>query len=188
MDTFEAKNLLEESVRCVARAMEQIRLREIEKIEGYDEPMQDHLAECTWAEVPHDETSFEDCLKYLERLHEGFRIAAEHEDLACEIAKKNKYDFDLTHIADMVMGMVGHGYPDNLVNCAKEINGVALKLLPPGEKYVKCGKGCEKILIAFMREADEIIKKFHLQTWGDDDFSLPLAYLHDWMKRKYWNE
>jgi hypothetical protein len=187
MDTFEAKNLLEESVRCVARTMEQIRLREIEKIEGYDEPMQDHLAECTWAEVPHDETSFEDCLKYLERLHEGFRIAAEHEDLAWEIAKKNKYDFNLTHIADMVMGMVGHGFPDYLVECAKEINAEAKKVLPSG-KFVRSKKGCEKVLDKFVPKAADIIKKHHLQTWEDGHYSLPLGYLQSWMARNYWRE
>lgn len=187
MDTYEAKELLEESVRCVARMMEQIRLREIEKVEGYDEPMQDHLAECTWAVVPHDETSFEDCMKYLERLYEGFSIAAEHESLANNVALKNKKYFYLTHIADMVMGMVGHGYPENLVNCAMEIDAVAMKLLPPGKNYIKSDKDCKKILTAFIKKAKEIIKKYHLQTWEEGRFSLPLAYLHDWMKRLYWN-
>ena len=53
MDTFEAKNLLEESVRCVARMMEQIRLRECEKVMGLDEPMQDHLAQCSQTFAPY---------------------------------------------------------------------------------------------------------------------------------------
>lgn len=47
MNTYEAKELLANSLRCLAMSMEQIRLREIEKVVGREEPMQDHLAECT---------------------------------------------------------------------------------------------------------------------------------------------
>lgn len=185
MDTFEAKNLLEESVRCVARTMEQIRLREIEKIEGYDEPMQDHLAECTWAEVPHDETSFEDCLKYLERLHEGLIKAYEHERQSCITADKNNGDYDMVHICDMVMGMIGHGFPDYLVECAKEINTVVKKNFPSGN-YIQSDKGCSKLLEKIIPQAADIIKKHHLQTWRDGDYSLPLGYLQSWIARRYW--
>ncbi len=71
MDTFEAKNLLEESVRCVARMMEQIRLRECEKVMGLDEPMQDHLAQCSQIFAPYEDSEFEECMKYLQHLRDG---------------------------------------------------------------------------------------------------------------------
>lgn len=41
MDTYEAKKLLADSLRCLARSMDQIRLRELEKVMGDDEPMQE---------------------------------------------------------------------------------------------------------------------------------------------------
>ena len=44
MNTYEAKKLLLQSLRCLAMSMEQIRQRETEKVMGDDEPMQDHLA------------------------------------------------------------------------------------------------------------------------------------------------
>jgi hypothetical protein len=188
MDTYEAKIILEDSVRCVARMMEQIRLRETEKVMGWDEPMQDHLSECTWAMEPHDGSSLEDCMEFLKRLHKGFTVAYEHEALACDVASKNHNDYDLIHIADMVRGWIGHGFPDYLVECAKEVNAVAKELLPPGAKYVKSEKGCEKIVNAFLDKAEEIIKKHNLQTWDDGCYGLPLGYLHSWMKRKYWGE
>ena len=52
MNTYEAKVLLRQSLICLAMSMEQIRLRETEKCMGYDEPMQDHLAQCTTTKTP----------------------------------------------------------------------------------------------------------------------------------------
>ena len=43
MNTYEAKELLANSLRCLAMSMEQIRLREIEKVVGREEPMQDGM-------------------------------------------------------------------------------------------------------------------------------------------------
>ena len=34
MDTYEAKKILADSLRCLARSMDQIRLRELEKVSG----------------------------------------------------------------------------------------------------------------------------------------------------------
>ena len=46
MDCYELKELLAESVRNLARTMDQVRLRELENCAGKDEPMQDHLSIC----------------------------------------------------------------------------------------------------------------------------------------------
>ena len=187
MDTYEAKNLLEDSVRCVARMMDQIKHRETEKVMGWDEPMQDHLAQCTWTIEPYESSNFEDCIEHLQRLHKGFTEAYEHESLACDVARKNNGDYDMVHIADMVMGFIGHGYPDRLVECAKEISAYVKKIFPSGE-YVPSEKGCDRLISKFIPKAEEIIKKHHLQTWDDGCYSLPLGYLFSWMKSKYWRK
>ena len=58
--------------------MEQIRHREIEKVMDDDEPMQDFLAECCCTIRPHEGSTAEDCIKYLDRLYKGFSEASEH--------------------------------------------------------------------------------------------------------------
>lgn len=64
MDCYELKELLAESVRNLARTMDQVRLRELEKCVGKDEPMQDHLSICVetafrpYAEPPRQCTAF----------------------------------------------------------------------------------------------------------------------------------
>ena len=186
MNTYEAKVLLRQSLICLAMSMEQIRLRETEKCIGYDEPMQDHLAQCTSTKVPYEMSSVEDCCEYLNRLYKGFEEASNH-----EIQMEKKFmmaDFDVAHICDMVMGYIGHDFPEDLVECAREINNVADELLPPFSKHIQNDKGCKKLLGSFLKKADEIIKRHHLQTWKDGEYSLPLGYLHDWMRRRYWEE
>ena len=62
MNTYEAKVLLANSLRCLVMSMEQIRLREIEKVVGREEPMQDHLAQCTCGvSTPYEGSSVENC-------------------------------------------------------------------------------------------------------------------------------
>ena len=186
MNTYEAKVLLRQSLVCLAMSMEQIRIRETEKCMGYDEPMQDHLAQCTTTKTPYEMSSVEDCCEYLNSLYKGFEEASNHEILMEK--KFEMADFDVAHICDMVMGYIGHGFPDNLVDCAREINDVADELLPPYSKYIQNDKGCKKLLSLFLKKTDEIIKKHHLQTWNDGEYSLPLGYLHDWMRRRYWEK
>ena len=188
MDTFEARELLDESVCCLARMMDQIRLRETEKVMGWDEPMQDHLAQCTWAHAPYEGDSFEDCIEYLQRLRKGFIEAYEHESKAEDVAAKNGRNYDITHICDMVMGGIFHNFPDDLVECAKEISKVADSILPPGKVYKKNDKHCNRLLGRFISKAEKIIKDHDQQYWEEGRFSLPLAYLVSWMERRYWKD
>lgn len=185
MDTYEAKELLEDSVRCLARMMEQIRLREIEKVIIYDdEPMQDHLAQCVSPVPPYEDMDFDKCLEYIKDLHQGFKEASDHEiKLERLFAPENH---EVGHICDMVMGFIGHGFSDNLVACAQEINLVAKEALPRGRNYVKSEKGCQKMMEAFVKKAKDIIEKHGYKTWGDGTYSLPLGYLGAWMRRQYW--
>ena len=175
---------LELSSLCML--MESVRQEQIDKVAGEYLPMQDHLAQCTSTKVPYEMSSVEDCCEYLKRLYKGFEEASNHE---IQMEKKFKMaDFDVAHICDMVMGYIGHYFPEDLVECAREIDDVANELLPPFSKHIQNDKGCKKLLGLFLKKADEIIKRHHLQTWKDGEYSLPLGYLHDWMRRRYWEK
>ena len=184
MDTYEATKLMENSVCCLARMMEQIRLRETEKAIGYDEPMQDHLAQCTLSATPYVGMDFEKCLDYLKDLHKGLLEAAEHE---IEMERKfSLVDLEVGHICDMVMGFIGHGFPDDLVACAQEIYQVVKEVLPRGNSYIKSDEGCQKMLEAFIPKTKDIIEKYGYKTWREGAYSLPLGYLESWICREYW--
>ena len=186
MDTYEAKELLADSLRCLCRSMEQIRLREIEKVVGYDEPMQDHLAECTWAIVPYEDTSVEECLEYLKLLYKGFEQASNHTNT---IEKSfNLARFDVAHICDMVFGMIGHGFPKELVKCATEIHHLFEKKMHALGHYTKSEKGCEKLIGDFIPEAIEIMDKYGYKDWKDGEYSISVGYLISWTKRQYYGE
>jgi hypothetical protein len=62
--------------------LEVVRDKEIDKVAGEYLPMQDHLAECTWAQVPNLTWDVKECLDYLSKLHEGLTQAFEHGQLA----------------------------------------------------------------------------------------------------------
>ena len=186
MDTYEAKVLLEDSVRCLARMMDQIRLRETEKAMGCDEPMQDHLAECTWAQTPYEGTDFEDCLKYLKNLYKGFKTASDHE---IKMGRTfNPGDIELGHICDMVWGFIGHSFPEKLVMCAREIDQVAKKLLKAKGHYIKSDNMCNQVVTDFLKDACDIIEKHGFKDWEDGEYSIQMGYLEAWMKRQYWEK
>ena len=184
MDTYEAKHLLADSLRCLARCMEQIRLREIEKVVGNDEVMQDHLAQCTWCRVPYDDMSVEDCCDYLTKLYRGFEEASNH-----EIETERKFsmgNFEIAHICDMINNYIGHGYPDNLVDCAREIWDMAQKIMPAKCAYEKSETLCNHVVGCFLKRAEKIIKEHGYKNWEDGEYSLTLGYLGSWMKQYYW--
>ena len=186
MDTYEAKNLLADSLRCLCRSMEQIRLRECQKCVGYDEPMQDHLAECTHARVLHEETSVEKCLEYLGLLYKGFDEASDH---TIKMERTfNLASFEVAHICDMVFGMIGHGFPKELVACATEIHDLFKKKMRALGHYTKSEEGCEKLIDDFIPKAEEIIDKHGYKNWKDGEYSLPIGYLASWTQRKYYGE
>ena len=185
MNTYEAKVLLENSLRCLAISMEQIRLREIDKVVGREEPMQDYLAECTRCIQPYQETSAEDCLNYLKNLYRGFCEASDHTD---QIEGKFSVDeYELGNVCDMIMGHIEHDFPDNLVECAREIYKLAINVMPAKDLYAKSKSLCEHVVASFEKQAAKIIEDHGCKTWNDGEYSLPLSYLGSWMERVYWN-
>lgn len=181
MEYIEAKELLENSVRCVAMSMEQIRIRLIDHVVGRDEPMQDHLASCTWAILPYEWSSMEDCLKYLGHLYEGLKHAAEHDDV---VNKQGLYVNDVALIADMLRGFTLSKYPDYLLDCARDVSDVAQILL---RRYAceKTEENRKECVTLFLSDVKEIAEDHGVNLNNDGKFSLPLAYLHDWMCREF---
>lgn len=181
MEYIEAKELLENSVRCVAMSMEQVRRRLIEQVVGKDEPMQDHLAECTWAIQPYESSSMEDCLKYLEHLYDGLNHAAEHDDV---VNNQELYVNDVALIADMLRGFTLSKYPDYLLDCARDVSDDAQILL---RKYAreKTEENRRICVTSFLEDVQEIAEDHGVKLHEEGRFSLPLAYLHDWMCREY---
>lgn len=187
MDCYEAKELLADGLRCLTRMMAQIKEREVEKCIGYDEPMQDHLAECTHSGIhPYEGTSVEDCCKYLQLLYKGFDEACEHEILRNKMY--NLADYVEADIADMVMGCITHRFPADLCVCASEIRDVADKLVPEYGKHETSKTDYTKKVNKFMSECERIIEKYKLSTWKKGDYSLPLGYLENWFYRRYWGK
>lgn len=186
MDTFEAKELLVDSLRCLCRSMEQIRLREIEKVEGYDEPMQDHLSECTWSLVPYEDSDVEDCLKFIKRLYDGLEEASAHiQKMEMTFSVGN---IEVGFICDMVNGCIGHGFPEKLVKCATEIHILFAQKMRDLGVYVKTELGCNKLIADFIPKAIEIMDKYGYKTWQDEEYSISVGYLMNWTKRQYYGE
>ena len=185
MDTYEAKKLLADSLRCLTRSMDQIRLRELEKVMGDDEPMQDHLAQCT-NYTPYEHSSVKDCCDYLLRLYKGFKEASDH-----EILMERKFglaELEVGHVCDLIMGYIGHGFPDELVACAREVPGVAKELLPTGRSVFRSKDAYKKSLGLFFDRILPITKKHGYDITKDKSYSLPVGYLASWFERQYWEK
>lgn len=183
MEYIEAKGLLENSVRCVAMSMEQIRHRLIDRVMGKDEPMQDHLAECTWAIQPYEFSSVKECLEYLGHLYDGLSYAAKHDDA---VNKQELYQNNVALIADMLRGFTLSKYPEYLLNCARDVSDDAGVLL---RKYAseKTEENRMACVTSFLQDVKDMAEDYGVNLHEEGKFSLPLAYLHDWMCREFDN-
>lgn len=163
--------------------LEEVRRREVFKVMGEYQPMQDHLAECTWAQTPDLGWDVEKCLKYLASLHEGLQDAFLHGQMASK--KGLDKDFDVAIIADMLKGGINHNYPDNLVNCAKEVNELVKKMTPKVAK-----KGNENRLgwqRKVMREIKNICDKYNIDFPIYGRWTIQEGYMMEWLKDIYEN-
>jgi hypothetical protein len=186
MDTYEAKILLYDSLCCLARMMEQIRIRECEKAMGNDEPMQDHLALCVAGSIPYDGMSVKGLCNYLQRLYNGFKEASDHEILADR--KFELSDYEIPHVCDMIMGFIGHGFHDDLVACAREVYAIARELVDPYERRMKSEKDFKKVMMEFFNRVIPITKKYGYDISGEKGYSVPIGYLQSWLKHMYWSK
>ena len=161
--------------------LEEVRRKEVCKVMGEYQPMQDHLANCTWGDTPDLEWDVEDCLTYLENLHTGFKQAFLHGQLA--IKKGLDKDFDVAIIADMLRGDIENNYPDNYVNCAKEVNELVKKMTP---KVAKQGNenrlGWQRKV---MREIKNICDKYNVDLPIYGRWTIQEGYMMEWLKGIY---
>lgn len=186
MDTYEAKNLLYGGLCNLARMMDQIRIRECEKVMGIDEPMQDHLAMCVAGSIPYEGASVKDLCNYFQRLYDGFKEASDHDIL---IGRKfHVSDYEVPYVCDMIVGFIGHGYHDDLVACAREVYAVAKELVNPFERCPKSEKNFRKIMTEFFDRVIPITRKYGYDISDEKGFSVPIGYLSSWMERRYWNK
>lgn len=163
--------------------LEVVRNKEIEKVAGDYMPMQDHLAECTWAEVPFEGWDVKECLDYLNKLHKGLTQAFEHGQLA--IKKGLARNFEIAIIADMLWGSIYNDYPDHLVLCAREVKDVVEKMTPKKAKKDKESRLKWQRMV--MKEIKIICDKHEVSFPIDKEWTIQESYMMAWLENIYEN-
>ncbi len=184
MELFDARNLMVYSLRCLAMNMEQMRHRLVDNYVGDNEPMQDHFAEVTVHTI-YENSDAKTCLDYLTRFYDALNTATEHELLAEEMISFR--DIELTVVADMIVGGIYHDYPQDLLNCSREVYNLSNRLLDACNLLAKSVDNCRKLLLQFVDEAKAIMAKYGYDHSELGDI-LPLLYLKAWMERRYWGK
>jgi len=182
----EAIKVIEMNLRSTCMMLETVKHNQIDKAIDYDWlPMQDHLAQSVYGVHICQESSVEDCLKYLGQLYKGLTQAWNHYqkgnrvlgDLACDEA----------HMIDMLYGFIGHQFNEEYVACARELVE-AYKQTPidPDEEQndENAYKWRRKVLDNFC----DILKKHDIDITENGEWSIREAYLVEWLDRKYWND
>jgi len=169
---------LELSSLCML--MESVRQEQIDKVAGEYLPMQDHLAECTYASNPRLEWSVEESLEYLGRLYKGLKESLEHGRLAEK--KGLSLDFEVAIIADMLWGSIYNNYPDYLLACAREVWEKVQKMPPPKVKITD--KKRLKWQRAVMKEVAKICDKHGVDLPIDGEWTIQEGYMMEWLMKR----
>lgn len=160
----------------------------IQKVTGYNDPLQDFLAEMN-GEIRHtnlispaDQAQF--CFKKVEEIK---NVLKAHDDFR---KSQQDYNEDLVVVMDMVRGFVEPNYDDEeLIDCARIIMRTAEKILKDWDKKNSMddfGHMWQK----FSKEAAKAVKENFWNPWHGNmiDFDLSKEYLKAWLERKYWNK
>lgn len=179
------ETLLSMRMALVSQCMmlEVVRDKEIDKVAGEYLPMQDHLAECTWAQVPNLTWDVKECLDYLSKLHEGLTQAFEHGQLAAR--KGLARNFEIAIIADMLWGSIYNDYPDNLLLCAREVKDVIDEMTP--KKIKKDKESRLEWQRSVMKEIAKICDKYDVDFPIYGDWTIQEGYMMSWLKSIYEN-
>ena len=181
MYLHEVLNLMRLCLVSQCMFLEKLRNQEIDKVMNIYPPMQDHLAECTWATVPYEDWDVKKCLQYLKRLHDGLTQAYEHGQLA--IKKGLDEDFNVVIIADMLWGHIYNNFPDNLVDCAREVWDLVKKMTP--EKAEKSKEKCLEWQRSVMKEIKPICDKHEVDFPIDKEWTIQEGYMMSWLGNLY---
>ena len=115
----EAIKAMEMNLRSTCMMLEAVRNNQVDKAIDYDWlPMQDHLALCIPTITICEESSVEDCLKYLGQQYKGLTKAMAHYKKGNRIV--GDVDCDVVYMVDMLYGLIGHQFNEDYVNCARE--------------------------------------------------------------------
>ena len=177
----EALMALRQGLSSLCVLMESVRQEQIEKVAGDYLPMQDHLAECTYASTPQLEWSVEESLEYLGRLYKGLKESFDHGQLA---AKKGlDWEFEVAIIADMLWGSIYNNYPDYLLACAREVWEKVQKMPPPKVKITD--KKRLKWQRAVMKEVAKICDKHGVDLPIGGEWTIQEGYMMEWLLKQY---
>lgn len=151
--------------------------KEIDKVAGEYLPMQDHLAECTWAKHPNLNWGVKECLDYLEKLYGGLSQAFIHGQLAK--SKGLGPDFEIAKIADMLWGSIYNEYPDDLVNCAKEVRDKVKEMTP--KKAKNTSEACFEWKKKVLKEIKKICDKYEIDFPIYREWTIQEGYIVEWL-------
>ena len=163
--------------------LEEVRQKEVEKVAGDYSPMQDHLAECTWAKQPNLNWDVKECLDYLEKLFGGLSQAFIHGQLAK--SKGLGHDFEIAKIADMLWGNIYNNYPDDLVNCAKEVRDKVKEMTP--KKAKNTSEACFEWKKKVLKEIKRICDKYDIDFPIYREWTIQEGYIVEWLNDTYEN-
>jgi len=182
----EAILAMEMNLRSTCMMLEAVRNNQVEKAVDLDWlPMQDHLAQCVTTRTIDECSTAEDCLKYLEQLYKGLTEAMEHYENANE--KVGSINLEVAQFVDMLMGYIGHSFPENYVECARECLD-AYEQMPIDSVEDKCVDNFISWRRKVLNKFDDILKKHNIDITNKGDWSICEAYLVEWLGRKYWKE
>ena len=172
------------NLRSTCMMLEAVRNNQVDKAVDLDWlPMQDHLAQCVTTRTIDECSTAEDCLKYLEQLHKGLTEAMEHYENANE--KVGSINSEVAQFVDMLMGYIGHSFPENYVECARECLDAyeQIPIDPEEDKGVDSFNSWRRMVL---NKFDDILKKHNIDITNKGDWSIREAYLAEWLGRKYW--
>lgn len=184
MNLLEVKSLFETSVRCLAISMQEAMKRQLMMVEDGDFAMNDHLVFSLPQMELHDESDVEKCLESLKSMYRGLQDVEDF--YMWDNANFSYLDWEAPQIATLMMGFVAGFKNENLPPCAIEVQNLSRELLRSAS-----GKPND---VEFRNLRDEFISrlkaitdKYGIDLGWEEKYSLPLGYLNDWFKSKYWN-
>jgi hypothetical protein len=183
MDLLEVKSLFENSVRCLAISMQEAIRRQLFLLTGGDLAMNDHLVSHLPLSGLYDDSDGEECLEALKNMYKG--LLAVEAFFYWDYQNFSILDWEAPELATLMMTTVGGFKDENLPPCAIEVQNLSRELLrsvsgePNDIEF-------NKLLKKFLDGTKKIAEKYHIDLELGDGYSLPMGYLADWFKYKYW--
>ncbi len=177
MDVNEAKKLFDNSLRCLAISMNQIRYATANVYINYSQPLFDHLEYCTRID-PGELSDSETCLRFLNVLNSALDKAVKHE----AIIEEDDTNERLYMVADMIAGHICIEYPQNLLTCAKAVMNLSSFILDKYRPREKTKDLDDEILDDFLDNVSDLLVGFGYEK-ASKKTSDQMRYLYAWMER-----